>query len=110
MNNPATGPTTRFPPAAPSDYYDQPVYLETGIVSRRPETPRSRENTLIAIIMAGALLMLYMAKSGAYAEYRAQPPVAEPPPAITIVDNSWNWNMCGVCTNGNASSHFEVQP
>lgn len=104
-NHPATGPTVRFPPVAPIDY-DQPVYLETGIVTRQPETPRSRDNTLIAIIIAGALLLIYMSKAGAYAEYRAAPPLAEPPPpAITIVDNSWN--ICGICTD--AAPHFVVQ-
>lgn len=100
---PATGPTTRFPPVAPSEY------LETGIVARQPETPHQRDNTLIAIVIGAALLMLYMAKSGAYAEYRAAPPIAEPPPpAITIIDNSWN--MCGICTGGNASPHYIQQP
>lgn len=105
-NYPTTGPTVRFPPVAPSDY-DMPCYLETGIIpARQPETPRSRENTLIAIVIGAALLLVYMAKAGAYAEYRAQPPIAEPqPPAITIIDNSWN--VCGICTD--AAPHFIVQ-
>lgn len=105
-NYPATGPTTRFLPVAPSDY-DQPVYLETGIMpARQPDTPRQRDNTLICILLAGALLLVYMAKAGAYSEYRAQPPIAEPPaPAITIIDNSWN--VCGICTD--AAPHFVIQ-
>lgn len=101
---PVTGPTARFPPVAPIDY-GQPVYLETGIVARQPETLHQRDNTLIAIVIGAVLLMLYMARSGAYAEYRAQPPLAEPvPPAITIIDNSWN--VCGICTD--AAPHFVV--
>lgn len=39
-------------------------------------------------------------------------PSWQPPPAqttIKIEDNSWNWNVCGVCTRGNASPHFEIQ-
>jgi hypothetical protein len=105
-NYPATDPTIRFPPADRRDY-DQPVeWLETGIVPRQPETRRERDNTLIAILLTGGLLLIYMAKAGAYSEYRAQPPLAEPaPPAITIVDNSWN--MCGICTD--AAPHFVIQ-
>ena len=106
---PAIDPTIRFPPVTPHDY-DQPIeWVSTGIIpARQTETPRQRDNTLIAILLAGALLLVYMAKAGAYSEYRAQPPVTEPPaPAITIIDNSWN--MCGICTNGNASPHY-IQP
>jgi len=104
-NYPTTGPTTRFPPADRRDYDPQVEWLETGIVARQPETQASRDNTLIYILLAGALLLIYMSKAGAYAEWRAQP-IAEPlPPAITIVDNSWN--VCGICTD--ASPHFIVQ-
>ncbi len=104
-NYPATGPTARFPPADRHDY-DQPEYLETGIVPRQPEAQASKDTTLIAMVIGAALLLIYMAKAGAYSEYRAQPPIAEPPPpAITIVDNSWN--MCGICTD--ASPHFMIQ-
>ena len=106
-NNPATGPTTRFPPADQRDY--DPQWLDTGIVPQQA-TRASRDNTLIYILLAGALLLIYMSKAGAYSEWRAQPPLAEPaPPAIVINDNSWNWSVCGVCTDGNASPHFIVQ-
>ena len=103
---PATDPTIRFPPADRRDY-DQPIeWLETGIVPRQPETQRSRDNTLIALIIGLVMLLLYMARSGAYSEHRAEPPIAEPPaPAIVINDNSWN--VCGICTD--AAPHFVIQ-
>jgi len=102
----ATGPTTRFSPDDWRDYDSPTEWIDTGIVPRRSETAASRDNTLICILLVGALLLIYMSKAGAYSEWRAQPPVAEPPsPAITIVDNSWN--MCGICTD--ASPHFVIQ-
>ena len=89
---PETGPTTRFPPVAPEDYGLAPRYeYSTGAV-------RDISWQSVAIIIAGAMLLISMAKSSAYSEYRAQPPAAEPPPpAITVIDNSWN--MCGICSS-----------
>ena len=92
MNNrAATGPTTRFPPAGEEDYGLAPRYeYSTGGIAQ------SMSWQSVAIIIAAGALLISMAKSGAYSEYRAAPPAAEPPaPAITIIDNSWN--MCGIC-------------
>lgn len=91
--HPETGPTTRFPPAAPEDYGLAPRYeYATGGM------PHDISWQSVAILLAGAMLLISMAKSGAYSEYRAAPPAAEPPqPAITIIDNSWN--MCGICSS-----------
>ncbi len=94
MNNrAATGRTNRFPPAGDSEDYRElaPRYeYATGGIARDISWQS------VAILLAGAALLISMAKSGAYSEYRAAPPAAEPPaPAITVIDNSWN--MCGIC-------------
>ncbi len=107
-NYPATGPTARFPPADQRDYDRPAEWVDTDIVPQ-PVSTGARDNTLVYIVIAAVIVLIYMSKVGAYSEWRAQPPTAEPPPSITIVDNSWDWNMCGVCTDGNASPHFSVQ-
>lgn len=90
-NCPETGPTTRFPPATPEDYGLVPRYeYSTGGIAQNMSWQS------VAILLAGAALLISMAKSGAYSEYRAAPPAAAPAaPAITVIDNSWN--MCGIC-------------
>ena len=93
MNDrPAIGPTTRFPPATPEDYGLAPRY------EYATSTPRDISWQSVAILLCAAMLLISMAKSGAYSEYHAAPPAAEPPaPAITVIDNSWN--MCGICSS-----------
>jgi hypothetical protein len=114
MSTPYTGRThqldgARFPEVFPESYEverqpDRVVYVQAPASGMHPMT--------LACIIGAMLLLVYLARSGAYsAAQHPDPAWTAPAPAqpnITITDNSWNWNACVVCTDGNASPHFDV--
>jgi hypothetical protein len=64
----------------------------------------------LACIIAAVLLLVYLSRSGAYANSQHPDPswAAPAQPAIVINDNSWN--MCGICLRGNDAPMWEGQP
>ena len=99
------------------EWYDEPPAY-TGETQQIPTVPQSitaqRRETRDYLTIGLAAIAAYIAlhSFGIIGQSERTIQLASPAPAapaIVIEDNSWNWNVCGVCTDGNAASHFEIR-
>lgn len=92
----ATGATQRIPTV------DAPY----PIVAQRREIDYTQ---YIPVAIAGLVAYIALNAFGIVGGNDRAIQLAPPPAPIVINDNSWNWNVCGVCTDGNAAPHFTFE-
>jgi hypothetical protein len=99
------------------EWYEDEAPAYTGATQQIPTIPQpitARRETRDYLTIGLAAIAAYIALHGfgiigqSDRQITLAPP-APAAPAIVIEDNSWNWNVCGVCTDGNAASHFEIK-
>jgi hypothetical protein len=104
-----TGATRDLDPRFPEVYNEVERQPDPRVVYVTQPSSGMHPMTL-ACIIAAVLLLVYLSRSGAYANSQHPDPswAAPAQPAIVINDNSWN--MCGICLRGNDAPMWEGQP